>query len=623
MIAMPDNLILSPLFGDNMIIQQGVSAPVRGHCAPGSEVAVTFLGKSVHVRADGNGCWLANLAPVEAGGPYTMEIALGDKKLTLRGVYCGDVWLAAGQSNMEMPMQRVRDNYPEEWDAPDFPPIHQFKVPQEWDFSGPRHELSGGCWSAASRETLHEFSAVAWFFSKRMYEKRKIPIGFLNAAWGGTPVESWMSREALAPFPGKTAQADVYADQALCENITRSNEAHIREWEALLLSRDRGLSEEWQKPAVDISHWNEITLPGDFADAGLPGFCGVIWLCRDFDVSAELAGREAKVWLGTITDADTVYINGTELGDITYRYPPRKYPIPAGLLAEGKNRIAIRVSCSSGDGCITRGKPFRVFSETAVVELAGTWKYRIGMAAQPRPEAFFFQRQPTGPYNAMIAPLLQFPVKGVIWYQGESNDRCPGEYAALFPALIHDLRGRTDRPELPFIFTQLPIFGEPSENDEASSWALIREAQEAALSLPHTGMAAALDLGEWNDLHPLNKKDVGLRLALAAEKLVFGAENSSPGPLLRETEMRGNRLVMRFDNCGGGLHSEGQPFVSVVSDNGRLRLPLAIEGPDCISVDLSAVENPQRILYAWADNPRDRQLFNSEGLPMLPFRLAL
>jgi sialate O-acetylesterase len=218
--------------------------------------------------------------------------------------------------------------------------------------------------------------------------------------------------------------------------------------------------------------------------------------------------------------------------------------------------------------------------------------------------------------------VLQFPVKGVIWYQGESNDRCPGEYAALFPALIHDLREKTARPDLPFIFTQLPIWGSPSENNEANSWAIIREAQHAALSLAHTGMAAALDLGEWNDLHPLNKKDVGLRLALAAEKLVFGADNTSPGPLLRETEMCGDRLVMRFDNCGG-LHSEGQSFVSVVSDNGRLRLPLAIEGPDCISVDLSAVENPQRVLYAWADNPRDRQLFNSEGLPVLPFRLAL
>jgi len=222
----------------------------------------------------------------------------------------------------------------------------------------------------------------------------------------------------------------------------------------------------------------------------------------------------------------------------------------------------------------------------------------------------------------MIAPLLQIPLAGVIWYQGEANDCAPAEYAELFSALIRDIRAKT-RPDLPFIFTQLPIFGKASENSETAAWALLREAQHAALSLANTGMAAALDLGEWNDLHPLNKKDVGLRLALAAEKLLFSEENTAPGPVLRETEMRQNRLLLFFDNCGSGLVSEGQPYLSVVSNSGCLRLPAAIDGPDTISVDISSVENPKWLLYAWADNPRDRHLFNSEGLPVLPFRIPV
>ena len=669
-------LAIHHLFSDNMVIQHGVEFPVWGRSAPGAEITVTLFSpssleespipsspsvspclreKKGQAIAGQDGAWRLTLEPVPPGGPYSMEIAANGEKLTLGNIYSGDVWMAAGQSNMEMPMLRIRDNYPEEWQGM-FPPIHQFKVLQEWDFSGPRKELRGGCWQAASKETLNDFSGVAWFFAKAIYEKHKVPIGIINTAWGGTPIETWMSPEALASFPAKAALASMYADETLCNDLARTNDGHIREWEELLMRQDRGLAEKWYKPETAISPWNDITLPGDFADAGLTGFCGVIWLCRDFEISAEFAAQDANMWLGTIVDADTVFVNGREAGGITYRYPPRKNQIPAGLLAEGKNRIAIRVSCNSGDGGITRGKSFSIFSKLGCVDLSGTWKYRIGMCAPARPEQFFFQRQPGGAYNAMIAPLLQFPVKGVIWYQGESNDRNPLEYVRLFKSLIQDWRTKTGQESLPFIFVQLPIFGAATENDIKSSWAAVREAQQSALSLPNTGMAAALDAGEWNDLHPLNKKDVGLRLALAAEKLIFGSTNTAPGPMLRTVKKGQNRLLLGFDNCGSGLVCRGscdsaqdpgvgapdkvggkcpcrvptanpegvvQPQVSAISPNGQKQLPIKIESADTISIDLSSVDNPQTILYAWANNPLDRQLFNGEGLPMLPFRVNL
>jgi sialate O-acetylesterase len=608
---------LSPLVSDAMVIQKDAAFPLWSR----KKLTVTFLGKTYESR-EVDGKWLITLEPAPAGGPFTMDIVSESGSVSIKDIYTGDVWLCAGQSNMELMMQRLRDNYGEEWELADYPPVRNFKAVQEWDFSSPREEITGGVWKAASRETIEEFSGTAWFFAKNMYEKHRVSIGLVNTAWGGTPIESWMSREALADFPAKIAGGDKYADKALCKEITSAAAAAIAEWDALLKKEDPGLGEGWQSPGTDISGWSEITLPGDFSQAGLGQFCGAIWLAKDFEVTQDFAGKDAKVWLGTIIDADTVFVNGTEIGNITYRYPPRKYPVKQGLLHGGKNRIVIRVICNNGGGGITRDKPFRVFTKDETVELSGTWKYKTGGAVPMRPADFFFQRYPMGNYNAMIAPLLKYPFKGVIWYQGESNDPNPREYSSLFISMINDWR-KKNGTELPFIFVQLPVFGEPADNNENSSWAIIREAQVSALSLPATGMAAALELGEWNDLHPLNKKDVGHRLFLAAEKTLFKEENSSPGPTLRGFEKRQEKLFIFFDNCAGGLRAEQQPHVTVTDGKAQTRLSAQIEGTDAISVDLSAVKNAKKVLYAWANNPRDRQLFNSEGLPALPFRIEI
>jgi len=627
-----NNLILPPMLSDGMVIQQGTAFPIRGHAS--STVTVTFLGKTYQSRAGADGKWQVILDPVQAGGPFTMDIESADTKVRVKDIYSGDVWLCAGQSNMELTMQRLKDNYPEEWTQQAFPPIRQFKAPQEWDFSGPREELSGGRWTVASAETIHEFSGTAWFFAKNLYEKYHLPLGLICTAWGGTPIEAWMSREALADFPEKIAQGDQYASPAVCKEIATKNEAEIQGWEGRMIREDEGLKEKWQSPETSLSDWDDITLPGDFASAGpgadrlLADFCGVIWLCREFEVKVDFASHEARVWLGTIVDSDTVYINGVEVGNTGYRYPPRKYCIPAGLLHEGKNRIAIRVTCVNGQGGITMDKPCRVFSEQGCVELAGTWKYRIGVKAPPRPEAFFFQRHPMGPFNTTIAPILKLPLRGVIWYQGESNDSSPDDYAVLFKAMIQDWRNKNGQQDLPFMFVQLPIFGSPAENDEAARWAIIREAQSAALSLPATGMAVGLDLGEWNDLHPLNKKEVGRRLFLAAERVVFKNKNAPASPVCRDVQLRENKLFLSFDNCGSGLAAKETPYVSVIADGKLLRLPAEIEGTDTLSVDISSINNnknkkPEKILYAWANNPKDRQLYNSEGLPVVPFKMDL
>jgi sialate O-acetylesterase len=644
-------LKVSSFFSDGMILQHGVSVPISGESLPMSQITLSFMGKEYSAPADGSGKWLVLLDSHSPGGPYSMEISASagassneTDAISIKDIYLGDVWLCSGQSNMELPMRRVKDDFPQEWDPPINPLIRQFSVPQEWDFSGPRQRLSGGSWTAACAETLDEFSAAAWFFARQIFETCNYPIGIILAAWGGTPVEAWMSADALAAFPEKIAIGKKYADSAFCDALIRKRETLVETWNNELTAADSGLTQAWQKPQTDICAWDEISLPGDFAkacktgQADLTGFCGVIWLCREFEVDESFAAaavaQEARVWLGTITDADTVYINGVELGNTTYRYPPRKYAIPAGVMRKGKNRVVIRVVCSGGDGGITPGKPFRIFSPASdsIIELSGTWKYRIGESAGLRPQEFFIHCQPMGLFNAMIAPLLGYPCRGVLWYQGESNGSNPNEYASLFISMINDWREKYQsahssllipHSSLPFLFVQLPIFGEPEDNNESDSWAIIRAAQLSALSLPLTGMAAALEFGEWNDLHPVNKKGVGGRLALAAEKLVFKKQNTAPGPLLRSVSRGKGRLLLCFDNCGKGLIAGETPYLSVISGSNIFRIPAVIESPECLSADISDIRNPEKVLYAWAANPRDRQLYNSDGLPVIPFRAGI
>ncbi|MDR0320245.1 MAG: hypothetical protein LBI28_01950 [Treponema sp.] len=627
-----NDLNLSPFISSGMIIQREANFPVWSS----KETTVSFLGKTYNSQ-NVDGKWLVTLEPAKAGGPFEMEIVCDNSSVKIADIYIGDVWLCSGQSNMEMAMNRLQDDFPEEWKLKDFPLIRQFKVNQEWDFSAPREELSGGCWLRASAETLHEFSGTAWFFAKKLYEKYRIPIGLVNTAWGGTPVEAWMSEDALSSFPGKIAEGRQYADTAKREEITNTTNSAIQKWEEELKTNDTGLAESWQNPQTDISSWNDIKLPDDFASTGLSNFCGVIWLAKEFKASSSFASKNSKLWLGTITDADTVYVNGVETGNTGYRYPPRKY-IPAEIIVKGKNRIVIRVTCNNGEGGVTKGKPFCIFTDNESVKLSGVWKYKTGAICSARPPEFFFQRHPMGNYNAMIAPVLKFPFKGVIWYQGESNDSDPNDYAQLFKLMIQDWRKKNKNEVLPFLFVQLPIWKLPSDNDEKSSWAIIREAQKDALALPATGMATALDLGEWNDLHPLNKKDVAYRLFLTAEKTLFGVNNSSPGPTLSSFQLQKNNILLYFENCGMGLtikaplyslkiceptEPNSNVYVSVTTDDGQVRLPAKIKGKNVISVDISAIKGAKKLLYAWADNPRDRQLFNKDGLPALPFKIEL
>lgn len=341
-----------------------------------------------------------------------------------------------------------------------------------------------------------------------------------------------------------------------------------------------------------------------------------------------MTGKPARVFLGRIVDADVLYINGQQVGNTTYMYPQRRYNIPASLLKPGKNVFVIKVTNTNGKGGFVPDKPYYLFAGTDTIDLKGYWQYKVGEVFEPRTGGGFFgiaaQNQPTALFNAMIAPLVNYALKGFVWYQGESNTGRAEEYAKLQPAQITSWRSEWKQGDLPFLFVQLPNFMDVSYLPGESQWAAFRESQLRSLSVPNTAMAVTIDAGEWNDIHPDNKKVVGDRLALAAEKIAYGEKNIVySGPVFRSAVIENNKIILSFDNTGSGLiSSDGEPlsqFAIAGADKKFVWANATIEG-DKVVVWCDKIQAPVYVRYAWADNPDGANLFNKEGLPASPFR---
>ena len=369
-----------------------------------------------------------------------------------------------------------------------------------------------------------------------------------------------------------------------------------------------------------------MNIPGYWADAGAGRVNGVVWFRKDIELPANLAGKPARLWMGRIVDADSVFINGVFTGTTTYQYPPRRYSVPAGVLKAGKNTIAVRVVNNGGKGGFVPDKPYELIIDQQTIDLKGQWAYQIGATIEPLPGQPTIRWKPFGLYNAMIAPLLPYRIKGIIWYQGESNAGNPADYADLMATLIQDWRSKWGQGEFPFLFVQLANFMEPRSDPAESNWAALRQAQLRTLSVHNTGMAVAIDLGEWNDIHPLNKLDVGKRLALQAKKLAYGDDKTvCSGPQYRSMQVKGNKAILSFDHTGRGLQAkEGTlKYFSVAGPDGKFVWAKAeIKGKKVV-VWADAVLQPVTVRYAWADNPEGANLYNKEGLPASPFEARM
>jgi sialate O-acetylesterase len=508
-----------------------------------------------------------------------------------------------------------------------YPQIRHFWVPNITNLQGPQENLPGGYWKSANSKDVRQFSAVAYFFAKKLYEKYGVPIGLINASWGGSPIEAWTSEEGFKEFPAILTTLQKNKDTAYINGLNRrppsaGNNTPRQE--------DRGVSgpKPWYDPTYMPKDWRTINIPGYWEDQGIRDLDGAVWYRREIDVPASMTTGPAKVFLGRIVDADFLYVNGKQVGNTTYMYPQRRYSLPVGTLKPGKNVFVIRVINNAGKGGFVPDKPYQLIAGNDTIDLKGYWHYKVGQVFTPQRGSggggIEAQNQPAALYNAMVAPLVNYTIKGFLWYQGESNTGRANEYAKLQPAMISDWRSKWGQPNAPFLYVQLPGFMETTYLPGESQWATFREAQAKSLSLPNTGMAIAIDLGEWNDIHPDRKKEVGERLALAAQKVAYGEKDVvSSGPLYQSSKIDGNKIILTFNNVGSGLVTndgeEPERFAIAGADKKFVWAKAKIEGSTVI-VWSDEIAAPMYVRYAWADNPDGANLYNKEGLPASPFR---
>lgn len=617
-------LTLPQLVSDGMVLQRNEEVKIWGWSDSGKKVKVTFLDSVYTTTANDSGEWAVHLAPMEAGGPYEMQI-VSDNEKTIEDIMVGEVWIASGQSNMELPMERVAPLYKEEIASADYPDIRHFEVPQRYNFDHPEKDLPSGEWILTTPESVHQRSAVAHFYAKHLYEKYEVPIGIINSSLGGSPIEAWMSEEALKSFPEHYEEALRFRDDELIEQIEKADQQRISEWYRSSTEKDAGYkgSKPWYANSTDVSDWNTMDIPGYWADTETDSINGVVWFRKEIEIPETMAGNSARLEMGRIADADSTFVNGIFVGNTTYQYPPRWYEIPESVLREGKNNITVRVVNERGRGGFFYDKAYEITTEKDTVDLKGEWKYKVGTEMEPLESQTFIRWKPMGLYNAMIAPLTDYRIKGAIWYQGESNTDRPEEYQKLFPAMIKDWRENWNQGDFPFLFVQLANYMKPAEQPSDSDWARLREAQLQTLEVPRTGMAVAIDIGEWNDIHPLNKKDVGDRLALAARGIAYNEDLVYSGPIYQSMEIDGDSIRLSFDHTGSGLKALGDDelhhFAIAGKDQKFKWAQAKIDGDEVVAWN-DEIENPLHVRYAWADNPEKANLYNKEGLPASPFR---
>lgn len=619
------NIRLSPLISDGMVLQRDSIVKIWGTGAPGKELRLTFLHKDYSILVKEDGSWLVELKDLKPGGPHDMEIYHDGEKIHVRDILIGDVWVLAGQSNMQIPIERTLDLYEEEVKGANIPEIRQFTVPMVYDFNKPKEDLSEGSWVSVNLESIYSFSAIGYFFSKRIYDKYKIPIGLLFTAIGGTPAEAWISENSLMKFDRfKDMLSMCKSDSYVHDTIQKENE-YNNSWYSELYEADEGLKKlPWYSVDYQVNDWESIELPAGFHGTELESIRGAVWLRKEVDIPEHMAGREGKLILGTLVDGDDTYINGVQIGNTGYLYPPRRYKIPEGLLKAGKNLITVRLIMTQNIGGFVTDMPYYIKVDNERIPISGAWRYKIGAITKPQAHTTFFQYKPTGVYNGMIYPLRNYSVMGVLWYQGESNTGYPYDYKELFATVISDWRRLWNNPKLPFFYVQLANYSLWRLEPEVSGWAQVREAQRQSMDIPNTGMAVTIDVGMYNDLHPWDKKSVGERLALWALNYVHNESNVCSGPIYKNMIVEDKKLRLYFDYMGSGLIQKGDRLegFEICGNDGIFHPADAVIEDDCIIVSSMDVKDPSKVRYAWADNPEKANLFNKEGLPASPFITA-
>ncbi len=627
---------LPALFGDHMVLQREMPIPVWGTAAPNSGLQVSLAGQTVSTTADAAGAWSADLPPMPAGGPYELVI-MGTERRVLSDIMIGDVWLCSGQSNMAWPVKsgalQVK-NAEQEVAAATWPGIRMLTVRRE---GSPivREDIATEGWQVCSPDTVGAFSATGYFFARAIHQHTRVPIGMLNSSVGGTMAEAWTSKEGLQTLPEfGTLLDEIDRDPTRIQAIAERFDEEMAAWKQAVDDADAGYVDgkaRWARPEFDDSDWAAITLPTYWEDAGYPELDGLMWHRRTVTIPESWAGKELRIRVGSVNDRLRMWLNGEEIVKWAANAQCETgFPIPAGLVQAGPATIAARVYDMGNKGGLY-GDPdnFWIRADGESISLAGPWQCRPGTHGQKFPEIprppLMHPDNPNAPsrlFNAMIAPLTRVPIRGAIWYQGESNERRAYAYRGLFPTLIRDWRAHWGRGDFPFLFVQLPNYRARRQEPGEANWAEMREAQAMALALPNTGMAITVDLGEADNIHPANKQDVGARLALVARHVAYDEDLAYSGPLFRGAAIEGERIRIQFDHVGRGLVAKGgEPLrgFAIAGKDREFRWAQAEIDGDSVVVWRNDIARPVAVRYAWADNP-DCNLHNAAGLPASPFR---
>lgn len=604
-----------------MVLQREQPVKIWGWADKGETVEINFQKKQYKITAGENGNWQLVLPPMKAGGPYSMQI----NEIELNNILIGDVWLCSGQSNMELPVRRVMDLYKKEVETYANNQIRHIKIPLAYNFHAPQPDIQPAFWKELNPENALDFSAVAYFFAKDLYEKTNVPIGLINSAVGGSPAEAWISEENLKHFPKYLNEKRICESDEYIANTKKLDNQETHLWNEVARRSDAGLNEQpkWNLPEYGDSAWNSIDLfDTSWSSDGVNPINGTHWFRKEFDIPKEQTGKKTVLRMGCVVDADSVFVNGVCIGTTSYQYPPRIYQIPENLLKEGKNSITVHLISYSGYPHFVKDKPYKLVFEDTEISLEGSWKYRQGAQMPARKEQTFFQYKPGGLYNGMIAPLENYAVKGVLWYQGESNIGRYNDYYDLMSALIVDWRSHWNKEDMPFLIVQLANFMQAYNYPTESNWAGLRDVQlQLSRNIPNVGLAVTIDIGEWNDIHPLNKKDVGKRLSLQAQRIAYNDKTLvADGPVYESMKITPGKIILSFkEGTNNLLPVDKLNGFAIAGEDGVYQWAEATIESNRVVVWNNNIPYPKKVRYAWADNPEGANLKNTAGLPASPF----
>ena len=627
---------LAEIFTDNMVLQRGKPMNLWGKADKGEKVVVKWNGKEYAATAGEDGSWSIALPKQKAGGPYKMQV--GDTEL--KNVMVGDVWLCSGQSNMDVTVERVSPQYPNDVEIYKNDKIRLLRVQNTTNTHAPQTHIPTDGWHETNPQTAWRFSAMAYFLARRMYEKTGVAQGVIVNSWGGTPIEAWISADSLKEdFPQYYNKTLLYQNDEYVRHQQQANMLANRAWENLLATLDRGVGQEdWTRADYDDSQWktvNQYSLSPDmktfrfqYPDAAnvtsggdsydQPSRCGSTWFRQHITIDAKHAGKKARLLLGTLYDAEFTYVNGKLVGNTTYQYPPRRYDVPEGLLREGDNVITVRFVNRNGAPRFVREKPYKLVFGDGEQPLGEEWKMRKG-ADMPRCNGadVSLHTLPYTLYNAVLYPLHQYPVAGMVWNQGEANTDRAQEYEPLLRKLMNNWRTLWGEPDMPFAVVQLANYMEPASKPQPfSGWARLRNAQRRAVEADKNAcLAVAIDMGEAVDIHPLRKREVADRVAEGLASLAYKDKKAKLSPRIASVKAENGCITLTFDSqlkegsvCEIDLSADGRQFVEAE----------AVAKGNTLTVK-SPVANPKTLHYAWKDNPDRANLYGANGVPVSPF----